>query len=218
VERALSNRGVVDTPKSGHGRTVDASSPLVDVLCELDARTKAAWLEQGLARGALKVAGLPPHFHIHCLRHTYASRLQAGGASPAYVQEQLGHASIELTVGTYGRWLRKRAPGAVDSLDAPIAAPSGSKVVADGAPEAEALRGLLPQVVESVPPEMVRPARFERATCRLVARPRGKPGGPKSRSVVAAETDGHGILGHISVSDTKPIAGSKVTAFPASCP
>jgi len=35
----------------------------------------------------------------------------------AYVQEQLGHASIELTVGTYGRWLRKRAPGALDILD-----------------------------------------------------------------------------------------------------
>jgi hypothetical protein len=26
-------------------------------------------------------------------------------------QEELGHASIELTVGTYGRWLRKKAPG-----------------------------------------------------------------------------------------------------------
>jgi hypothetical protein len=39
------------------------------------------------------------------------------GVSPAYVQEQLGHSSIELTVGTYGRWLRKRAPGAVDRLD-----------------------------------------------------------------------------------------------------
>jgi hypothetical protein len=32
-------------------------------------------------------------------------------------QEQLGHASVELTVGTYGRWLRKKAPGAVDRLD-----------------------------------------------------------------------------------------------------
>jgi len=32
-------------------------------------------------------------------------------------KEQLGHSSIELTVGTYGRWLRKRAPGAVDRLD-----------------------------------------------------------------------------------------------------
>src|SRR5258708_30848783 len=51
------------------------------------------------------------------MRHTCASLLLADGVSPAYVQEQLGHASIELTVGTYGRWLRKRAPGAVDRLD-----------------------------------------------------------------------------------------------------
>ena len=43
--------------------------------------------------------------------------LLADGVSPAYVQEQLGHASIELTVGTYGRWLRKKGPGAVDRLD-----------------------------------------------------------------------------------------------------
>jgi len=46
-----------------------------------------------------------------------SSVLLADGVSPAHVQEQLGHASIELTVGTYGRWLRKRSPGAVDRLD-----------------------------------------------------------------------------------------------------
>ena len=68
-------------------------------------------------RRALKHAGLRTHFSPHSLRHTYASLLLADGVSPAYVQEQLGHASIELTVGTYGRWLRKRAPGAVDRLD-----------------------------------------------------------------------------------------------------
>ena len=65
----------------------------------------------------LKAAELPGHFSSHSLRHTYASLLLAGGVSPAYVQEQLGHASIELTVGTYGRWLRKKAPGALDILD-----------------------------------------------------------------------------------------------------
>jgi hypothetical protein len=33
--------------------------------------------------------------------------LQAG-ESPQYVQEQLGHASITLTVDTYGKWLPKK--------------------------------------------------------------------------------------------------------------
>lgn len=41
--------------------------------------------------------------------HTYASILLAEGVSPVYVQEQLGHATIELTVSTYGRWLKKKA-------------------------------------------------------------------------------------------------------------
>jgi hypothetical protein len=47
----------------------------------------------------------------------YATLLLVEGVSPAYVQEQLGRSSIELTVGTYGRWLRKKAPAAVDRLD-----------------------------------------------------------------------------------------------------
>jgi len=34
-----------------------------------------------------------------------------------YVQEQLGHATIELTVSTYGRWLKKKAPEPLDRLD-----------------------------------------------------------------------------------------------------
>ena len=50
--------------------------------------------------------------------HTYTSILLADGVSPVYVQEQLGHATIELTVSTYGRWLKEKALGALDRLDA----------------------------------------------------------------------------------------------------
>jgi integrase len=39
------------------------------------------------------------------------------GVPAPYVQEQLRHATIELTVSTYGRWLKKKAPGALDRLD-----------------------------------------------------------------------------------------------------
>jgi hypothetical protein len=38
------------------------------------------------------------------------------GESPAYVQRQLGHASIQLTVDTYGRWLPMGNKAAVDRL------------------------------------------------------------------------------------------------------
>jgi integrase len=81
----------------------------------------------------LKAAKLPLYFTPHGLRHTYASILLAEGVSPVYVQEQLGHATIELTVSTYGRWLKKKAPGALDRLDSVAVPQSGSKVVAEGA-------------------------------------------------------------------------------------
>src|SRR5215510_5368788 len=79
----------------------------------------------------------PRHFTPHCLRHTYASLLLQQGESPAYVQRMLGHASIQLTVDTYGRWLPLGNKAAVDRLDEP----TGSKVVAaatgtdDGMPQ-----------------------------------------------------------------------------------
>ena len=65
----------------------------------------------------LKAAGLPRHFSPHSLRHTFASLLLQHGESPAYVQRQLGHASIQLTVDTYGRWLPMGNKAAVDRLD-----------------------------------------------------------------------------------------------------
>ena len=65
------------------------------------------------------------------------------GRSPAYVQRQLGHASIQLTVDTYGRWLPMGNQAAVDRLDEP----TGSEVVAKtepggpGVPEPPDLNG-----------------------------------------------------------------------------
>ena len=161
VERALSTDGTVRTPKSGHGRTVDMSLAVKETLERHRNRRLEAWLkvpapddgEKGdfpawvfpseawslldhanvgkAFRRSLKAAGLPGHFTPHCLRHTFATLLLVDGVSPAYVQEQLGHADISLTVGTYGRWLRKKAPGAVDRLDEGDSEPIGGKVVAD---------------------------------------------------------------------------------------
>ncbi len=41
----------------------------------------------------------------HDLRHTYASTLLMSGKSPAYAQQQLGHASISITCDVYGHWI-----------------------------------------------------------------------------------------------------------------
>jgi integrase len=76
---------------------------------------------------SLKNAELPLHFTPHCLRHTFASLLLRQGASPAYVQRQMGHASIKLTVDTYGKWLPMGNRAEVDRLDDQ----NGSKTVAD---------------------------------------------------------------------------------------
>jgi hypothetical protein len=64
----------------------------------------------------LEHAGLP-RFRFHDLRHTFGSLLIQDGASLAYVKDQMGHSSIQITVDTYGHLI----PGAninwVDGLD-----------------------------------------------------------------------------------------------------
>ena len=47
-----------------------------------------------------KRAGLPP-IRLHDLRHSVASILLAQGVHPKVVSEQLGHATIALTLDTY---------------------------------------------------------------------------------------------------------------------
>ena len=88
-------------------------------------------------RQVLQQATLPLHFSPHCLRHSYASLMLQQGESLTYVQRQLGHASINLTADTYGKWLPLGNKAAVDRLDAPLFSESGSKVVAIRAWEAE---------------------------------------------------------------------------------
>ena len=149
VARAFS-RGRLETPKSGVARTVDMSMQLGQALRRLHVERKAEKLRRGwkelpewvfcTAHGrpydlafvqrafkrAVKAAKLPAHFTPHCLRHSYASLLLQAGESPVYVQRQLGHASIKLTVDTYGKWLPMGNKAAVDRLDDP----DGSKSVA----------------------------------------------------------------------------------------
>ncbi len=54
----------------------------------------------GYLQPALESAGLR-HFRLHDLRHTFGSLLIQDGASLAYVRDQMGHSSIQITVDTY---------------------------------------------------------------------------------------------------------------------
>jgi Phage integrase family len=54
---------------------------------------------------------------LYDLRHTFASQLIEQGAHPKYIQEQLGHSSIIVTMDTYGHLFPNRNRGLVDRLD-----------------------------------------------------------------------------------------------------
>ncbi len=134
--------GRFTTPKSKKSRRVDMSRELRGVLLELrDKRMLEAFMKgktsiaedlvfpskadtvldqsnltQYQFLPCLERAGLR-RFRFHDLRHTFGSLLIQDGASLAYVKDQMGHSSIQVTVDTYGHLI----PGAdiawVDRLD-----------------------------------------------------------------------------------------------------
>ncbi len=137
-------KGATGTPKDNESREVDLSKHLTEVLRQMIARRreehfaagkpmesfgesllfatengshlKATYITRAIER-TLSKAGLDIHFSVHCFRHTYASQLLQMGISPAYVQRQLGHSTIGMTVDTYGKWLPAGRKGVVDCLD-----------------------------------------------------------------------------------------------------
>ncbi|MEW6299904.1 MAG: site-specific integrase [Thermodesulfobacteriota bacterium] len=135
--------GTLTTPKSGKARRVDMSTHLTETLRALLIARKKETLKQGWgevppwvftsAAGTmmdpdnfrrrvwpklLTKAGLR-QIRIHDLRHTFASLLLQQGAPVAYVKEQLGHASIRMTVDVYGHLVPGGNRSEVDRLDGP---------------------------------------------------------------------------------------------------
>src|SRR3954452_7522861 len=54
---------------------------------------------------------------FHDLRHTFASLLIQQGESLAYVRDQFGHKSVQITVDVYGHLVPGGNRGPVDRLD-----------------------------------------------------------------------------------------------------
>jgi len=153
VEKSF-RRGKVDKTKNGKDRRVDMSDQLIEALRGLHARRKREALKEGrgkpvdiifhrqgkhmeqnyirrIFKRVLSKAEMRD-IRIHDMRHTYASLLLSNGESPAYVKEQLGHSSIEITVDIYGHLIPGSNREAVNRLDSPpknrtLSAPNETK-------------------------------------------------------------------------------------------
>jgi len=136
------HKGQVSSPKSGRVRRVDMSKQLTQVLmglrdirlAEMALKGKdleptalvfcnrdGGYLDSGhfysrVWQPLLRKAGLR-HIRFHDLRHTYASLLIQQGESLAYIRDQLGHYSIQMTVDIYGHLVPGANREAVDRLD-----------------------------------------------------------------------------------------------------
>lgn len=145
--------GKVTTPKNRQRRRVDLSRALAETLQRRLTKRKAAALKSGkkvavwvfcnrdgdsidgdnmrkrVFRPLLDAAKVPA-IRFHDLRHTYASHLIQQGESLAYVKEQLGHSSIQVTVDIYGHLIPGANRAAVDKLDAaPIRNPDATEQI-----------------------------------------------------------------------------------------
>jgi integrase len=145
IRRNFTN-GRLTTPMNGKTRRVDMSVRLGKVLKqhlvnkELEAlgqdRSKPDWVFCSDTGGMLdpdnirhrvfykllEKTGLR-RIRLHDLRHTLATRLLMNGESPAYVKEQMGHSSIQVTVDLYCHGIPGSNRQAVDRLDAPVDIP-----------------------------------------------------------------------------------------------
>jgi integrase len=140
VRRAIVRRQVTTT-KTHKIRRVDMSPQLAQVLKTLkETRTLEAaineneliqWIFIGPAhrrmgnelvrkafQACLTAAGLR-HVRFHDLRHTFASLLIQQGANPKYIQQQLGHGSISITLDIYSHLFHGDHRHHVDQLDDP---------------------------------------------------------------------------------------------------
>lgn len=143
IERTWTDAGLQDVPKTESSyRTVDMSLQLQEELLRQQTQQKRNKLAYGWremptwvfcssngnplrSRGyisrrikkILEEAGLPLHFTAHSLRHTFACLHLQRGVNPVYVQKQLGHSSIQMTVDLYGSWFPISNKAAADALD-----------------------------------------------------------------------------------------------------
>jgi integrase len=125
--------------KNGEDRTVDMSQQLRAELRLWRLKQSQVWMKRGLSRPAVvfpSTVGTPlddsnvrkafaailrkadvRHRNVHAMRHTFISLLLQLGESPAYLQKQAGHKSMDITINVYGHFIPGGNRAAVDRLD-----------------------------------------------------------------------------------------------------
>ena len=131
---------IEQTTKGNAMRRIDLSNALVQALLALKKQRREEYLKNGQNeipkwvfcneegkpadmpnikarhfKARLKDAKLRP-IRFHDLRHTFATLLIQNGEPLAYVQNQLGHSTIKLTVDTYTHWMPGKNREAMDRL------------------------------------------------------------------------------------------------------
>lgn len=134
--------GTLTDPKDAEARDVDLTAPARKVLADWltirgsapgplfpaprGERLNGQYVSRLVAK-AMREAGIPKvgeggrkRKPFHAFRACYARILRETGADPQWVQGQLGHSTIDLTIGVYGKWseARKRSEAEQVSEDA----------------------------------------------------------------------------------------------------
>jgi len=109
----------------------------------------ASWFRRHVWYPLLAKAELR-QIRVHDARHTYASLLLQRGEPVGYVKEQLGHASIQMTVDLYGHFIPGANRAAVDRLAAAIEAAQAQLPATPAQPAGTAEEGDVVEVGEIV--------------------------------------------------------------------
>lgn len=126
VERALGQDGHLGPVKYGRPRVVPLTALLLETLAPLAEQRGEGWIFPGpcgpLHYSSVKKAidrtvkrAKVPRFSAHALRHACASRLASRGIPAQFIQRMLGHASVALTIDTYGSHFPLERPEKFDA-------------------------------------------------------------------------------------------------------